>query len=69
MLKLEYEAYIPMAILTMGQIREEIYKNYEGIKHVLIWHRIGEVKMKEVSCKDLRWKETIAEFSACLSDV
>lgn len=45
---LEYEAYEPMAILTMKQIAEEIHNGWPGIR-CAITHRLGIVPIGEAS--------------------
>lgn len=47
-IRLEYEAYIPMALRTMEQIAEEISERWP---HTLcaVSHRIGLVRIKEIS--------------------
>ncbi len=45
---LEYEAYAPMAILTMKQIGDEIAERWTGAK-CAISHRIGKVELAETS--------------------
>lgn len=46
--RLEYEAYVPMAIRTLRQIGEEIETRWPGT-HCAIWHRIGVVEIAEIS--------------------
>lgn len=45
---LEYEAYAPMAIVTMKQIGDEIAERWAGAK-CAISHRIGKVELAETS--------------------
>ncbi|RAV22264.1 molybdenum cofactor biosynthesis protein [Paenibacillus contaminans] len=46
--RLEYEAYAPMAIATLKQIGEEIFERWPGTK-CAITHRLGVVDIKEIS--------------------
>ncbi|NBD26107.1 molybdenum cofactor biosynthesis protein [Paenibacillus glycinis] len=46
--RLEYEAYVPMAVKTLEQIGEEIEARWPGTK-CAIWHRTGVVDIAEVS--------------------
>ncbi|MFC4075312.1 molybdopterin converting factor subunit 1 [Salinithrix halophila] len=45
---LEYEAYAPMAVRKMDQIRQEILKRWPGV-HAAIAHRIGKLSIEEIS--------------------
>lgn len=49
MIRLEYEAYETMAIKEMYKIYAAIFQKWEGVKHVLIWHRTGVVEVKKAS--------------------
>ncbi|MBP3962152.1 molybdenum cofactor biosynthesis protein [Paenibacillus lignilyticus] len=46
--RLEYEAYVPMAVKTLQQIGDEIEARWPGAK-VAIAHRIGVVEIAEIS--------------------
>ncbi|WP_409345250.1 molybdenum cofactor biosynthesis protein [Paenibacillus sp. MBLB4367] len=46
--RLEYEAYAPMALATMKQIGEEIASRWPGTR-CAITHRLGLVEIKEIS--------------------
>ncbi|RAP75481.1 molybdenum cofactor biosynthesis protein [Paenibacillus montanisoli] len=46
--RLEYEAYIPMAVKTLEQIGDEIEERWPGAQ-VAIAHRIGVVEIAEIS--------------------
>ncbi|WP_308638659.1 molybdenum cofactor biosynthesis protein [Paenibacillus silvisoli] len=46
--RLEYEAYVPMAVKTLQQIGDEIEARWPGAK-VAIAHRIGVVDIAEIS--------------------
>ncbi|SDX20164.1 molybdenum cofactor biosynthesis protein MoaE [Paenibacillus sp. CF384] len=46
--RLEYEAYVPMAVKTLQQIGDEIESRWPGSK-VAIAHRIGVVEIAEIS--------------------
>eukprot|EP01121_Diplochlamys_sp_Union-15-3_P001718 TRINITY_DN11497_c0_g1_i3.p1 TRINITY_DN11497_c0_g1~~TRINITY_DN11497_c0_g1_i3.p1 ORF type:complete len:150 (-),score=14.20 TRINITY_DN11497_c0_g1_i3:116-565(-) len=48
-IKLEYEAYVPMAEAKMKKIIEEIRRKWKDIIHVALYHRIGEVPLQESS--------------------
>jgi molybdopterin synthase catalytic subunit len=47
-LKLEYEAYAPMAINELKKICDTIRKRWQVI-HIALYHRIGEVPITETS--------------------
>jgi molybdopterin synthase catalytic subunit len=46
---LEYQAYEPMAIAVFKQIAAEIHKSWPQTNRVVIHHRIGKLKLKEIS--------------------
>eukprot|EP01025_Chloroclados_australasicus_P063680 TRINITY_DN8435_c0_g4_i2.p2 TRINITY_DN8435_c0_g4~~TRINITY_DN8435_c0_g4_i2.p2 ORF type:complete len:155 (+),score=20.18 TRINITY_DN8435_c0_g4_i2:170-634(+) len=47
-LKLEYEAYIPMAVKKLREICDSMQTKWDVVK-VAVAHRIGEVKVEEAS--------------------
>jgi molybdopterin synthase catalytic subunit len=47
--KLEYEAYDTMAIKEMKKICDQIREKWKSVKHIAIYHRIGEVPTKKSS--------------------
>ncbi len=47
--RLEYEAYDKMAIKEMNKICDQIRTSWPNVKHIAIYHRIGEVKIKHSS--------------------
>ncbi|MDY6786487.1 MAG: molybdenum cofactor biosynthesis protein MoaE [Cyanobacteriota bacterium] len=46
---LEYQGYEPMAIAVFGQIATEISKTWHQTNRVVIHHRIGKLKIGEIS--------------------
>lgn len=46
---LEYQAYQPMALQIFAQIAAEIRKNWTDVNRVVIHHRIGKLKIGEIS--------------------
>jgi molybdopterin synthase catalytic subunit len=46
---LEYQAYEPMAIRVFAQIAADIRAQWADITHVAIWHRVGKLKIGEIS--------------------
>lgn len=46
---LEYQAYQPMALQIFAQIAVEIRKNWPDVNRVVIHHRIGKLKIGEIS--------------------
>ena len=46
---LEYQAYEPMAIRVFGSIGWEIRSKWPDVTHVVIHHRIGKLKIGEIS--------------------
>ncbi|MBO7745289.1 molybdenum cofactor biosynthesis protein MoaE [Paenibacillus sp. MWE-103] len=46
--RLEYEAYVPMAVKTLRQIGDEIAERWPGTA-CAIWHRTGVVDIAEIS--------------------
>lgn len=46
---LEYQAYEPMAIEVFKQIAAQIRQTWSDITHVVIHHRIGKLKIGEIS--------------------
>ncbi|MDY6786396.1 MAG: molybdenum cofactor biosynthesis protein MoaE [Cyanobacteriota bacterium] len=46
---LEYQGYEPMAIAVFGQIATEISKTWPQTNRVVIHHRIGKLKIGEIS--------------------
>lgn len=47
-IRLEYEAYIPMAIKEMQKITDDIFQKWD-VKNIVIHHRIGILKMGDVA--------------------
>lgn len=47
--KLEYEAYEPMAVSAIEKICSQIREKWPNIKHIVIYHRLGSVSIKEAS--------------------
>lgn len=47
--RLEYEAYDAMANKEMLKICDQIREKWHSVKHIAIYHRIGEVKILESS--------------------
>ncbi|XP_074650049.1 molybdopterin synthase catalytic subunit-like [Tubulanus polymorphus] len=47
--QLEYEAYSPMALKEMNKICQEIRAKWPSIKHIALYHRIGQVPITEAS--------------------
>ena len=47
--RLEYESYDKMAYKEMLKICDQIRTNWPNVKHIAVYHRIGEVKIKESS--------------------
>ncbi|CAK8679025.1 molybdopterin synthase catalytic subunit 1-like [Clavelina lepadiformis] len=48
-LKLEYEGYELMAKKEMLKICDKMRKSWPEIKHIVMWHRLGSVPVKEAS--------------------
>jgi molybdopterin synthase catalytic subunit len=46
---LEYQAYEPLALKVFTQIAREIRSQWAGITHVAILHRVGKLKIGEIS--------------------
>ncbi|MEO0375069.1 MAG: molybdenum cofactor biosynthesis protein MoaE, partial [Cyanobacteria bacterium P01_A01_bin.17] len=46
---LEYQAYEPMAIQVFQQIAAQIQVQWPGVKRVVIHHRIGQLRVGEIS--------------------
>lgn len=46
---LEYQAYQPMALRVFAEIAIEIRKNWSDVNRVVIHHRIGKLKIGEIS--------------------
>ncbi|NJN88435.1 MAG: molybdenum cofactor biosynthesis protein MoaE [Leptolyngbyaceae cyanobacterium SL_7_1] len=46
---LEYQAYEPMAIQIFHQIAREIRQRWLDVTHVVIHHRVGRLKIGEIS--------------------
>lgn len=47
--KLEYEAYQPMAIKELKKLCDELRSKWSSIHRIAIHHRLGEVKVTEAS--------------------
>ena len=47
--RLEYESFDTMAVKEALKICDQIRINWKSIKHIAIYHRIGQVKIKEAS--------------------
>lgn len=47
-MRLDYEAYVPMAIKVLEQVVQEARQKWE-LKHVAIYHRTGTVPVGQVS--------------------
>ncbi|XP_055700444.1 molybdopterin synthase catalytic subunit isoform X1 [Phlebotomus papatasi] len=48
-ISLEYEAYEPMALKTLKNICQDIRSRWPQVKNIGIYHRLGEVAVKEAS--------------------
>lgn len=48
-LKLEYEAYEPMALKKLNQLCCKVRQKWTGVHHIAVHHRLGEVGPKEAS--------------------
>jgi molybdopterin synthase catalytic subunit len=46
---LEYQAYEPMAVRVFAQIAQDIRDRWSGVTHVVIHHRVGKLKIGEIS--------------------
>ncbi|MGA7935201.1 MAG: molybdenum cofactor biosynthesis protein MoaE [Kovacikia sp.] len=46
---LEYQAYEPMSIRVFQQIAGEIRQIWKDVTHVVIYHRVGTLKIGEIS--------------------
>ncbi len=46
---LEYQAYEPMAIAIFGKIAQDIRKTWSDANRVVIHHRVGRLKIGEIS--------------------
>ena len=46
---LEYQAYEPMAIALFQQIAQKIRQQWSPVNHVIIHHRVGRLKIGEIS--------------------
>uniref|UniRef100_A0A1B6CZU6 Molybdopterin synthase catalytic subunit n=1 Tax=Clastoptera arizonana TaxID=38151 RepID=A0A1B6CZU6_9HEMI len=47
--QLEYEAYESMAVKAMKNVCLEMRKKWPNVENIAIYHRLGEVKVKEAS--------------------
>ena len=45
-IRLEYEAYIPMARREMGKICESIRQQWPSVEHIAMYHRLGRLSVK-----------------------
>lgn len=48
-MRLEYEAYEPMAVKEMRVLCDEARTKWIDLKHISVWHRIGVVPVGEAS--------------------
>jgi molybdopterin synthase catalytic subunit len=46
---LEYQAYEPMAVRVFAQIAQDIRDRWADVTHVVIHHRVGKLKIGEIS--------------------
>jgi molybdopterin synthase catalytic subunit len=46
---LEYQAYEPMAVRVFAQIAKDIRDRWTDVTHVVIHHRVGKLKIGEIS--------------------
>ncbi|MGL5082754.1 MAG: molybdenum cofactor biosynthesis protein MoaE [Microcoleaceae cyanobacterium] len=46
---LEYQAYQPMALKVFEQIAAEIHQQWSGVTRVVIHHRVGRLRVGEIS--------------------
>jgi molybdopterin synthase catalytic subunit len=46
---LEYQAYEPMAMRVFASIGREIRSQWSDVTHVVIYHRVGKLKIGEIS--------------------
>jgi molybdopterin synthase catalytic subunit len=46
---LEYQAYEPMAVRVFAQIARDIRDRWADVTHVVIHHRVGKLKIGEIS--------------------
>lgn len=64
-LKLIFEAYIPMAEKEMEKIANQIYKKWAALK-VVIHHRVGELEVGEIAVIiAISTRHRSAAFEAC----
>ena len=64
-LRLEFEAYEPMAIKEMTKIAEQIFEKFPA-KKVAIHHRVGVVNLKEIAVViSVSCPHRAAAFEAC----
>ncbi len=46
---LEYQAYQPMAIAVFSSIAAEIRQQWQDVNRIVIYHRVGKLKIGEIS--------------------
>ncbi|MGB3693307.1 MAG: molybdenum cofactor biosynthesis protein MoaE [Spirulinaceae cyanobacterium] len=63
---LDYQAYEPMALQVFEQIAKEIHQKWPEVKRVVIHHRIGKLKIGEISVLiAIGSPHRAAAFAAC----
>lgn len=71
--KLEYEAYDTMAIKQMEIICERIRSKWPDVKNIAIYHRLGEVPVKEesviVAISSPHRRDSLEAVSYCINEV
>ena len=63
---LDYQAYEPMALQVFKEIGQEIYQKWPEVTRVVIHHRIGKLKIGEISVLiGIGSPHRAAAFAAC----
>ena len=71
--KLEYEAYESMALKEMQKVCDKMREMWSQIKHIAIFHRLGEVPVKEesiiIAVSSPHRKESLEACDFCINEV
>lgn len=72
-LRLEYEAYESMAIKEMEKVCKKIRQSWPSIKNIAIYHRLGEVAIKEesiiIAISSPHRSESLDAVNFCINEV
>ncbi len=71
--RLEYEAFESMAIKEILKICNQIRLKWNGVRHIAVHHRIGQVKVEEpsiiIAISSPHRKESLEAVAFCIDQI